>query len=532
MTSLNRILDVLPVFADDVRVQIVFAVSRGSRFGADVPSLLDDLGVRTINWQQAIEDEFDLIICASDHADLHQLRGPLVLVPHGAGFQKFSPYDRQELAGLTRSALWHDGAAVPSLVALSHESQRDLVPELIDRTAVVGDPALDLMTALLDRREQLREDLGVEPAQKLVTVTSTWGPSSLLARWPTLPAQLLAELPVDEFRVAAVLHPNVWAAHSSWQIQHWLRTSLSSGLILLPPAGPWQVGLAAADCVIGDHGSLSAYAAGLSIPLVLGAFGSEEVPPDSAVSRLAADVPRLAAGPSLAGQVRRTIAEADVQTLARATTDLFARRGQSLSILQQKLYDILGFAPLRRPVPRPLPSWQAPAREIRAFHVETTRLGRSVQVERFPAALAEFSRSRGSRHLVAHEDAGEVFLQNSSAIVASRPGDTSARAILERYPGCRVVVSDHGADGFVLTERDNWRTLEARMVTISPPEPGTTPVEIEPTEMAPGSATGSVIVAATWFYLLTSEPQATVDVLLAGISNQVRFSRPVPPDVP
>ncbi|MFD7160434.1 hypothetical protein ACFV9C_37995 [Kribbella sp. NPDC059898] len=508
MTSLNRILDVLAVFADDVRVQIEFAVSRGSKFGAEVPSLLDDLGVRTIDWNQAIENEFDLIISASDHADLHQLRGPLMLLPHGAGFQKFSPHDPQELAGLTRAALWHEGTAVPDVLALSHESQRDLVPGLRDRTVVVGDPTLDLMSALAERREGLRADLGVLPGQKLITVTSTWGPRSLLARWPTLPAQLLAELPLDEFRVAAVLHPNVWAAHSSWQIHHWLRTSTSSGLILLPPTGPWPIGIAAADGIIGDHGSLSAYGAGLSIPLALGAFGAEEVAPGSAVSRLAAVVPRLQTSASLADQVRRTITEADVQTLTAATTDLFAYRGESLPILQRELYDVLGLVPLRRPVPRPLPTWKQRAVEIKAFHVETSQHDGAILVERFPAALAEFSRPRGSRHLIAQEGAGEVVLQNSSAIIASSPDDASVQNLLERYPGCRVVVSDRGADGFVLTERDKRQTAES------------------------ATTTDAEVVAAIWLYLLTSDLRDSAEVVLARTRSRVRFSRPGPRDAP
>ncbi|GAA1706570.1 hypothetical protein GCM10009745_63030 [Kribbella yunnanensis] len=462
VTSLNRALDVLAVFADDLRVQVSFVVSRGSRFGAEVPRVLEELGARVIDWQQAVDERFDLVISASDHADLHELRGPLALFSHGAGFMKYSPHNdptADERAGLTGAALWHEGHGVPHLLGLSHENQRELLGELADRAHVIGDPTLDSMMLLAERRDILRGQLGLSPTQRLVTLTSTWGPRSLLARRPTLPAQLLAELPWDEYRVAAVLHPNIWAAHGPWQIRHWLRTALSSGLILLPPAGPWQIGLAAADCVIGDHGSLSAYAAGLSRPLMLAAFGEEEVPRDTAMWRLSRRVPQLNPRLALAAQVRHAIDHVELDVLREAADDVFSEQGRSLGLLQRHLYDVLGLEPQYRPTPRDVPEWQT-APEPSAFHAVVAEVngsdGRAVSVERFPAALLRLARPGLAHHLVARRDADEVTLQNAAAIITAGAEPGAAAQTLSRYPGCRLAV-EGTAEAVVLTERDGTR---------------------------------------------------------------------------
>lgn len=448
VTSMNRVLEIVGVFADDLRVQLVFVVNRGSEFGAEVPAVLEGLGVLMIDWQQVKAEEFDLVIGASDHDDLHELRGPLVLVPHGAGFQKYSPYAAEERAGLTSRALWHEGMVVPDWIALSHENQRVLLPELADRMFVAGDPTMDALLELRGRGDEARKSLGLDPRHKLVTVTSTWGPDSLMARWPTLPAQLIAELPRDEYRVAVVLHPNIWAAYSSWQVRHWLHTAIASGLILIPPTGPWHLGLAAADGVVGDHGSLSVYAAGLGLPLLMGAFATGGTPDDAAVRRLSRGVPWLDGQRSLAAQIRDAIGGVDHKLLEETAADVFSAPGRSLYLLQEKLYGVLGLDPVSAPVRRELPDWSPAIATVRAFHVEVTPSDHdALIVERFPAALAGLGRPRGSRYLVAFEDADQVILQSASAIIAT--GDRSPAALLDRYPGCRVV-----CDGSVVSERD------------------------------------------------------------------------------
>ncbi|WP_185447128.1 hypothetical protein [Kribbella qitaiheensis] len=460
---MNRLLEVLVVFADDERIAVEFVVSAGSRFGTEVPEVLRRLGARTVTWDSAVATDYDLILSASDHDDLHELSGPLVLFPHGAGFQKYSPHssgDVRERAGLTSGSLWHDGRPVPALLVVAHDNQSDLVPGFSDRILVAGDPVMDNLLRLSRKRSELRKQYGIGPQQSLVTLTSTWGATSLLGRWPKLPAQLLAELPYDEFRVAAVLHPNIWAAHSSWQIRQWLRTAVASGLILVPPTGPWQGALAAAGCVIGDHGSLSAYASGLSIPLILGSFGEEEVPRNTAMWQLGTSAPRLDGYASLADQIRAAAARPEPDLLHSLATEVFSRWGESLSILQRELFRLLQLAPIHRPralAAQPLDvDPVAPA----AFHVEISG-DRILRIERFPADIGVFGRPRGARFLIAYDDADEIMLQSAAAIVARTPADRNwAATTLGRFPGCRLVAEPTDTDSAVLTVRERSESAE------------------------------------------------------------------------
>lgn len=52
--------------------------------------------------------------------------------------------------------------------------------------------------------------------------------------------RLLAELPYDQFRIALVLHPNVWSSHSRRQIEAWL-----ADLLVTAEEPPTAVSLAA-----------------------------------------------------------------------------------------------------------------------------------------------------------------------------------------------------------------------------------------------------------------------------------------------
>ncbi|RJO74840.1 hypothetical protein D5S18_15500 [Nocardia panacis] len=127
----------------------------------------------------------------------------------------------------------------------------------------------------------------------MVTVSSTWGPGSLLWRHPDLIGRLLSELTADDHVVAAVVHPNVWFAHSPLQLRMWLADALRCGLRLIPPTRGWQQTVLAADLVIGDHGAVTSYAAALGVPTLLASFPPEEVAAGSAVDLLGRIAPRL-----------------------------------------------------------------------------------------------------------------------------------------------------------------------------------------------------------------------------------------------
>ncbi|MFC8333378.1 hypothetical protein [Streptomyces olivaceus] len=65
VTSATRLLDVLPLFHSDVRVQMFATCTGSSPFLAGVPELLARAGLPVLPWEQAKDTEFDLVVSAS-----------------------------------------------------------------------------------------------------------------------------------------------------------------------------------------------------------------------------------------------------------------------------------------------------------------------------------------------------------------------------------------------------------------------------------------------------------------------------------
>ncbi|MEV5447061.1 hypothetical protein AB0N23_31650, partial [Streptomyces sp. NPDC052644] len=142
--------------------------------------------------------------------------------------------------GLDAQRLTHGGRVLPAALALSHDTEVDVLrrqcPEAVEAAVVVGDPCIDRLVASLPRRPEYRHGMGVAEQQELVLVASTWGRDGSFGRWPDLLPQLMTQLPADRYRIAALLHPAVWDAHGHRQVRAWLRDCLDAGLLLPDPA--------------------------------------------------------------------------------------------------------------------------------------------------------------------------------------------------------------------------------------------------------------------------------------------------------
>ena len=348
MTTLHRLLDIVDLVEADSRVQIVFAPAPDV-FNIGVGSHLRGIGALVIPWQQAIRERFDLAIAAA-HGGLHELHAPVVLTAHGAGRARLirapgqggRPLTRPSVYGLDAPRLIRDGRVVASALLLSHDQEKQVLlrqcPDAVPQAAVVGDPCFDRLMASLPQRRRYRRVLGVSDRQNLVIVSSTWGESGLFGSAPTLLPQLMRELPAENFRVAVLLHPAIWAAHGRRQVLAWTKESRAAGMTLVDPADDWRAYIAAADRLIGDRGSVSAYGAALGLPILrirttiedLTATGS----PQSLVLREAAPVDLdRAMLPQILGA--RPI---DHRGLAAALT---SRPGRSGQLIRDKLYQLI-----------------------------------------------------------------------------------------------------------------------------------------------------------------------------------------------
>lgn len=248
VTAATRIADVLPALHDP-RVQLYCTRTSGAVFANGVEEYIRESGIRHIPWSEARETEFDLVVTASLGDNLHEIRSPILRIPHGNGYNKQwnQEPEIQEVFGLSEGTLKHEGRLVPGAIALSHHEQYDRLgegcPDALPIAFLAGDPCYDRLLASAPRRLNYRKDLGLRTGHKLITVNSTWKNDSLFGTDPELVTRLLAELPYDEFRIALVLHPNVWSSHSSRQIEAWLAEALRSGLVLVPPHEGWRASL-------------------------------------------------------------------------------------------------------------------------------------------------------------------------------------------------------------------------------------------------------------------------------------------------
>ena len=368
VTSGQRLLEVVRLFEADFRVQVVFTSPNGSVFANGVREFLSGIGALVVPWRQAVDHPFTLALAAG-HAGIHELHCPVVLLPHGAGFNKLvsaGQYGRKaggrEVYGLGAQRLMRDGVLIPAALVLAHEEERARLakgcPQALPSAVVVGDPSYDRIAASLPLRYAYRDALGIAPGRKLVTVATTWGSSSLLDRVPELPGRLVAELPRDEYQVIALAHPNAWFGHGRWQITAWLTDALRGGLGLVPPEADWRSVLVASDLVIGDHGSVSLYATAAGVPVMFATPLSADVDPASPMGELGSVAPRLSARRSLAAQLARLTPDYRREDYARVAARITSKPGRFAPAMRKLLYrhlhlDQPSAAPSVEPAPLP-----------------------------------------------------------------------------------------------------------------------------------------------------------------------------------
>lgn len=91
VTSATRLLDVLPLFDADPRVQCLATCTGSSPYLHGVPELLADAGLPVLPWEQAVETPVDLAVSASYGGELHLIKGKLAVLSHGIGYNKRLP---------------------------------------------------------------------------------------------------------------------------------------------------------------------------------------------------------------------------------------------------------------------------------------------------------------------------------------------------------------------------------------------------------------------------------------------------------
>ena len=354
VTMGQRLAGLLPLFETDQRVQVVFTAAPHA-FGNGVAKLLRRLDGVTIPWEQAIRTTFDLALAAG-YSAVHELHAPLIVVPHGAGRNKLVVRrDADGVAaargvwGLDPQNLVQDGRIIPDTIVLAHQADLAVLgrqcPEAVSAAEVVGDPCYDQLLVSGPLRAAYRRAMGVAEGARLVVTASTWGPQSLFGQLTDLHDRMLADLPRDKYRIAALLHPNVWYGHGPRQIRAWKGSAMLHGLGLVPPDSEWLGALLAADVVVGDAGSSTAYAAAAGVPVILGRLPDEGVAPGSPAGLLAEAAPRLRLDRPLAGQLADAAARHGTELSRSVARRITSEPGQFSQNMQRLIYRKLGLTP-------------------------------------------------------------------------------------------------------------------------------------------------------------------------------------------
>ncbi|MBD0710261.1 hypothetical protein BU197_18335 [Streptomyces sp. CBMA291] len=323
--------------------------------------------------------------------------------------------------------------------------------EALPSAVLAGDPCFDRMLAARPYRDRFRRALGVRRGQRLVVLNSTWNPEGFFGSGgqdvlPGLLPRLAAELPADDYRLAAVLHPNIWYGHGPGQIRAWLDRARRAGLLLVDPVRAWRQALLAADLVLGDFGAVSYYAAALGTPVLLAADGEDVLDEEAPLAAFVRRAPRLDPHAPLLPQVRRGIEghRPDPAPAGFVTSD----PGRSAELLRRHFYALMDLPEPPGPAslePLPLPPY-GPAKVTAPLHVRTRAEGADIVVERsagHPAGAA------GDAHLAVHEETrhpGDLDL----ADVITRDGQPDdprlggpeawTAEVLGLYPHCSTAV--------------------------------------------------------------------------------------------
>ncbi|MFF2215063.1 hypothetical protein [Streptomyces antibioticus] len=500
VTSATRLLDVLPLFHSDIRVQMFATCTGSSPFLAGVPELLARAGLPVLPWEQAKATEFDLAVSASYGGELGSIRGKLVVLSHGMGYNKRLrtpdaeqsrtpvPGSRTPVFGLSPEWLLEDGRPLATATVLSHPEQlerlRASCPEASSTAVLAGDPCYDRILAALPQRDRFRRALGVTHGQQLVVLSSTWAPRSLFGGagapeadddlLPWLLSRLTTELPADEYRTVAVLHPNIWHGHGPGQVHAWLDSARRAGLDAIPPLEGWRQALIAADCVLGDHSSVTYYAASIGVPVVLGAFPQQDLDPISPVAALGRTAPKLLRRGSLRAQIDRAVATHEPGRYKRLAEQTSSSPGESAALLRRLFYDLMDLPePTDHPAlldPLPLPPYE-PARRTAPVRVLTATPDTTppqVTVVRHPLIgdgpdLPEAQADQAeAAHTVVDEETRETGRLRLADIVVRcaaaddpRVGPPAAwtSEALTRYPYCGLVAYVDGPDRCVVRTR-------------------------------------------------------------------------------
>ncbi|ARF65347.1 hypothetical protein B1H20_30995 [Streptomyces violaceoruber] len=460
LTSATRVVDVMHLLRSEDGIEKYYTVNPGSAFADGLDSYLSGLGINVLSWEEATRRSFDLAVSCSVHPTMRRLRAPLMVLPHGAGYNRLVTESTGEAgvpAGLSRRELMWRGKVVPKAIGVSHREQIDRLaescPEAVPYAVPVGDWCFQRITASMAHRDRYRSRLGAVDGRRLVVVHSTWSEHSLLGRHPELPLRLVTSLPADEFAVAAVLHPNVWARHTPAGVLERLGAAMDAGLMIIPPQEGWRAAVVAGDWVVGDHGSTSFYSAAADRVTLLAATGLDELDPLSPAAAFGRGAPRLDPEGDLLAQLLDAAGRHDPAALRPVVDGQLGSVDTSGEVTRARMYAFLAGRGVRPP-------------SVTAYDVTGAHDVRgAVEVRRRPLVAGHHTRALGFYAVTTEET--HPHWPHAAEVLARTVADAEVAALdwiadaASRYENLNVLVARLDETRCLVRLRGG-RQLEAR----------------------------------------------------------------------
>ncbi|WP_433405806.1 hypothetical protein [Streptomyces sp. CA-146814] len=476
LTSATRLVDVMHLLRTEDGIDKYFTVNPGSAFADGLDAYLAGLGVQVLSWKEATRRSFDLAVSCSVHPSMRRLDAPLMVLPHGAGYNRLvteSTGDTLAPAGLSRRELMWRGKVVPEAIGVSHRSQIDRLaetcPEAAPYALAVGDWCFQRITASMAHRYRSR--LGAVDGRRLVVVHSTWSRHSLLGRHPELPLRLVTSLPADEFAVAAVFHPNVWARHTRPGVLERLGAAMDAGLMIIPPQEGWRAAVVASDWVVGDHGSTTFYSAAADRVTVLAATGLDELDPASPAAAFGRGAPRLDPDGDVYAQLLAAARGHDPAELRPVVDRQLASVDTSGEVTRARMYGFLAgrgvVVPTAAPQPLPVPAPE-PVRRTAATAYDVTGAydaRGTVDLQRRPLVAGHHTEALGFYAVTTEES--HPHWPHAAEVLARTAADAEVAALdwvadaAVRYENLNVLVARLDESRCLVRLRGG-RRLEAR----------------------------------------------------------------------
>lgn len=214
-------------------------------------------------------------------------------------------------------------------------------PVLEDAVAIVGAPTVDRLMKRNERREEIRERLGIAPSDCLVMIMSSWGEDSLAeTTGPSLVAA--AQELTDRYQFVLTIHPNNYTRGGGdvdWSA--FMAEQEGPRFRIIGPYDSWDDHLIAADIAIADRTSLALYFNQLHRPILFIPLDMRRFVAGAPLALLYEISPKLGKANDLEVALQRALSEYPLDRARELAADLVAFPGEAEERMRRVALDLL-----------------------------------------------------------------------------------------------------------------------------------------------------------------------------------------------